>query len=165
MLISVIVPVYNVKEYLAKCLQSILEQTYKNIELICVDDGSTDGSGAICDEYAERDARVRVAHKVNGGVSSARNAGIELAQGDYIAFVDSDDWLDLDYFEQAVAILEREHPVSLLNNFVRDYGNGVLVNKFLGASNAKVMNSEEAIYAICDNRFTGWEAVATIMDS
>ena len=93
-LISVIVPVYNVEKYLARCVDSILRQTYENLEVILVDDGSHDASGQICEELAKTDARIRVIHKENGGLSSARNCGIEQARGDYLAFVDSDDWIE-----------------------------------------------------------------------
>lgn len=92
-LISVIVPVYKVEAYLDKCVKSILNQTYQNLEIILVDDGSPDNCPAKCDEYAEQDSRVKVIHKTNGGLSSARNAGMEIAKGDYIGFVDSDDWI------------------------------------------------------------------------
>ena len=91
--ISIIVPVYNVESYLRECLDSIVGQTYPLLDIIVVNDGSTDGSGAICDEYAERDSRIRVVHKKNGGLSSARNAGLDLVKGEFIAFVDSDDYL------------------------------------------------------------------------
>lgn len=91
--ISVIVPVYNVEEYLKRCVDSILCQTFSDLEIILVDDGSPDNCGAICDEYAKKDERVKVIHKQNGGLSSARNAGLEIASGEYIAFVDSDDWI------------------------------------------------------------------------
>lgn len=97
--ISVIVPIYNVEPYLCRCVDSILNQTFRDIEVLLVDDGSPDGCGAICDEYAARDARVRVIHKKNGGLSSARNAGIDEAAGEWLAFVDSDDWMDLDMLE------------------------------------------------------------------
>lgn len=92
--ISVIVPVYKVEKYIGQCIESILSQTFKDFELILVDDGSPDNSGAICDEYAQKDARIRVFHKENGGVSSARNTGIENASGQWIYFVDSDDWVE-----------------------------------------------------------------------
>ena len=93
-LISIIVPVYNVDAYIRDCLNSIARQTYKNIEVIMVDDGSTDASGQICDRYCELDERFHVIHKKNGGVSSARNSGLEAARGEYIGFVDPDDWID-----------------------------------------------------------------------
>ena len=92
--VSVIVPIYNAEKYLNKCLESIIGQTYKNLEIILVDDGSSDNSPIICDAWAQIDSRIRVIHKKNGGVSSARNAGIDLAQGDYIGFVDADDWIE-----------------------------------------------------------------------
>lgn len=98
-LVSVIVPVYNVEKYLSDCIDSIINQTYKNIEVILVDDGSPDGSGKIADDYAERDKRVKVIHKENGGVASARNVGIRNAKGAFITFVDSDDWIATDYIE------------------------------------------------------------------
>lgn len=91
MLVSIIVPVYNTDKYLKRCIDSILSQKYTDFELLLIDDGSTDRSGAICDEYAKMDSRIRVFHKVNGGVSSARNLGLEHAQGEWVAFVDSDD--------------------------------------------------------------------------
>lgn len=98
-LISVIVPVYNVEKYLEKCLDSILAQTLSDIEIIVIDDGSTDRSAEICDTYAQRDGRIKVLHKKNGGLSSARNAGLDIATGKYIALVDSDDWIADNMFE------------------------------------------------------------------
>lgn len=98
MFFSVIVPVYNVEKYLAQCLDSILSQSFKDYELIVVDDGSKDNSGKICDEYAEKDSRVKVIHKVNGGLSDARNAGTKAAQGEYIVYIDSDDYVLSDSF-------------------------------------------------------------------
>ena len=92
-LITVIVPVYKVERYLPRCIESILRQTYTNFELILVDDGTPDRSGIICDRYAEKDSRIRVIHKENGGVSTARNAGIDAAKGEWITFIDSDDWV------------------------------------------------------------------------
>lgn len=105
--ISVIVPIYKVEAFLPKCVESILGQTYPNLEVILVDDGSPDGCGALCDAYAQSDSRVRVIHKENGGLSDARNAGIEAATGDYLAFVDSDDWLEPDAYEAMLAAMQR----------------------------------------------------------
>lgn len=102
-LVSVIVPVYNAKRYIHTCIDSILAQTYRNIEVLLVDDGSTDQSGEICDEYAAREARVKVFHQTNGGVSTARNKGIECSKGQYIAFVDSDDSVETTYLEGLLA--------------------------------------------------------------
>ncbi|WP_164667396.1 glycosyltransferase family 2 protein [Virgibacillus doumboii] len=96
--ISIIVPVYNSSPYIKKCLDSILTQTFKNFELIVVNDGSTDHSGDICNQYAQKDNRVRVVHKKNGGVASARNTGLEMAKGEYVSFVDGDDWIYEDMY-------------------------------------------------------------------
>ncbi|MFJ8352992.1 glycosyltransferase family 2 protein [Bacillus paramycoides] len=97
--ISIIVPVYKVERYIHKCIDSILMQTFEDFELILVDDGSPDTCGEICDRYADKDIRIKVIHKENGGLSSARNAGLENAKGDYIGFVDSDDWIEPDMYE------------------------------------------------------------------
>ena len=105
-LISVIVPVYNVQQYLHKCIDSILGQTYTNLELILIDDGSTDGSGEICDEYMSHDARVHTLHKENGGVSKARNVALNIAKGDFVIFVDSDDWIEPNSLELSIKLLE-----------------------------------------------------------
>lgn len=99
-LISIIVPVYNVSLYLNQCIQSIINQTYKDLQIILVDDGSTDGSSQICDDYAKRDSRIEVIHKSNGGLVSARKAGIQIATGDYVGYVDGDDWIEPDMYEQ-----------------------------------------------------------------
>lgn len=106
--ISIIVPVYKVEKYLKKCVDSILNQTFSDIEVILVDDGSPDRSGIICDEYAKNDTRVKVIHKENGGLSSARNAGIEVAQGRFIGFVDSDDYIATDMYQLLYEDITRE---------------------------------------------------------
>lgn len=98
-LVSVIIPVYNVEKYLARCIQSVVNQTYLNLEILLVNDGSTDSSGKICDHFAENEDRVQVIHKKNGGLSDARNVGLDIAQGEWITFVDSDDWVSQDYIE------------------------------------------------------------------
>lgn len=108
-LISIIVPVYNVEKYLDKCVQSLLSQTYKNVEIILVDDGSPDNSGIMCDEYAAKDSRVKVVHKQNGGLVSARNAGFDVMTGDWHMYVDSDDWIELNTCEKLIAAINR-HP-------------------------------------------------------
>lgn len=106
-LISVIVPVYNVEAYLSRCVESIRNQTYQNLEIILVDDGTKDRCNVLCDEYALEDSRIRVIHKENGGLSSARNAGIDSAQGEYLAFVDSDDWIEPDTYEAMLAAAQK----------------------------------------------------------
>ncbi len=110
-LVSIVVPVYNVKPYLYQCINSIIKQDYTNLEIIIVDDGSTDGCAAICDEYAAKDDRIQVVHKTNGGLSSARNAGTKIAKGKYIAFIDSDDWVSEDYIS---------HQIRLANQYKAD---------------------------------------------
>lgn len=102
-IISVIIPVYKVEPYLRQCIDSVINQTYQSLEIILVDDGSPDNCGRICDEYAIRDDRIRVIHKKNEGLSAARNDGLRIATGEWIAFVDSDDWCELDYYECLVA--------------------------------------------------------------
>ncbi|MDN0066649.1 glycosyltransferase family 2 protein [Bacteroides gallinaceum] len=106
-LISVIVPVYNVEKYLAKCVDSILGQTYANLEIILVEDGSPDNCGKICEEYAKKDKRIKVIHKKNGGLSDARNVAIDVAKGEYITFVDSDDYVTSDYVETLYRLVEK----------------------------------------------------------
>lgn len=107
-LISVIVPIYKVEQYLNRCVQSIVDQTYKNLEIILVDDGSPDNSPAMCDAWAEKDDRVQVVHKKNGGVSSARNAGLDVANGAYIGFVDGDDYIESDMYAQLLQAIQKD---------------------------------------------------------
>ena len=104
-LISIIVPIYKVEPYLRKCVDSILSQTYTNLEIILVDDGSPDNCGAICDEYARKDSRIRVIHKPNGGLSDARNAGMDLMTGSLVAFVDSDDWIEPQMYQRLYELM------------------------------------------------------------
>lgn len=104
-LVTIIVPVYNVAPYLERCVDSLIAQTWRKLEILLVDDGSTDGSGSICDRYAEADSRIRVIHKENGGLSSARNAGLDAAAGDCIGFVDSDDWIAPDMYARMLALM------------------------------------------------------------
>lgn len=114
--ISVIVPVYNVEKYLHRCIDSIIHQTYQNLEIILIDDGSPDNCGNICDEYAHKDRRIKVVHKENGGLSDARNVGIENATGMYLAFLDSDDWVHNTYIEVLYNLLTNyEADISVCN--------------------------------------------------
>lgn len=119
--VSVVVPVYNVERYLKRCVDSILAQTEKSLEIILVDDGSTDASGAVCDAYASRYGNVRVHHKENGGLTSAWKAGLALAEGTYTGFVDSDDWIDPDMYERMLELAEREQADMTVCGLVFDF--------------------------------------------
>lgn len=119
--ISVIVPVYKVEPYLRQCVDNILGQTFRDFELILVDDGSPDCCPVICDEYAEQDSRVKVIHKENGGLSSARNAGLDVAKGDYIAFVDSDDWIHPEYLVQLMNAIQSQNADMAVCNIIPSY--------------------------------------------
>lgn len=120
--LSVIVPVYNVESYIRRCLDSILAQTYRNLEIILVDDGSTDTSGEICDEYAALDARVQVVHKENGGVFSARREGIMYVTGEYTTYADPDDWIEEETYEKMVERLLEYHPDMVVFGYKKEYG-------------------------------------------
>lgn len=126
--ISIIVPVYRVEKYLQRCVESLLSQTFGDIEIILVDDGSPDQCPAMCDQFSEKDSRIRVIHKENGGLSSARNAGIEIAQGKYIGFVDSDDDVADNMYERMHEIIERENVDFVMSDYIRIPDNG---EKFL----------------------------------
>lgn len=117
--ISVIIPVYNVEKYLNKCVDSVISQTYKDLQIILVDDGSTDGSSKICDEYAKADIRISVIHKQNGGLSSARNAGMEIVEGDYITFLDSDDYVSPTVYEELYKIIKSQDSDSIACTCIR----------------------------------------------
>ena len=117
--ISIIVPVYNAEEYLHRCFDSILNQTFTDFELILVDDGSTDRSGEICDEYAKNDKRITVIHKRNGGQAAARNSGLDIAKGDYIGFVDSDDWIHPQMYEILLECCKKHNADVSIGKYVR----------------------------------------------
>lgn len=126
-MITVIVPVYNVEKYLIKCIDSIITQTYKDLEIILVNDGSTDNSGKICDKYKSKDKRIKVIHKDNGGLSDARNCGLKISNGEYIVFLDSDDWVDENY-------------IKILYNLIKKYDSDMSICDF-----KKVYNEEEKL--------------------
>lgn len=129
--ISIIVPVYKVEKYLARCVDSILGQSYKNFELVLVDDGSPDNCGKICDEYAKKDCRVKVVHKKNGGLGSARNAGMDRAKGDYYIFVDSDDWIESEYLCRGIPLIEKNYDCIISGYYIDFTG----VNKTIKMKN------------------------------
>lgn len=124
-LISIIVPVYKVEDYLPRCIDSLLAQSYPNTEILLVDDGSPDNSGAICDEYVDKHPNIHVIHKENGGLSSARNAGIDAAKGDFLGFVDSDDWVEPDFYETLYEMAVRyDVPLVYAGRFDNSAANG-----------------------------------------
>ena len=145
-LISIIVPVYKVEKYLKRCVDSILTQTYLNMEIILVDDGSPDNCGAICDRYKETDNRVVVIHKRNGGLSDARNTAIPLAKGEYISFIDSDDWISSYYVEhlyEAVAKCDADIGISWFENVFE--GKALQSKSEEALSNYECLTAEECL--------------------
>lgn len=144
--LSIIVPVYKVEEFLDRCIESILAQTFNDYELILVDDGSPDRCGEMCENWAKRDNRIRVIHKENGGLSDARNAGIDVAVGEYIGFVDSDDYIKLDMFEVLKKNLEENDADISMCGYMDVYANGV--RKENSDRTVYVWNQNEAIYQI-----------------
>lgn len=127
--ISIVIPIYNDEKYISQCLNSIINQTYKNIEIILIDDGSTDNSKNICDEYAKKDKRVKVFHQKNSGVSKARNKGLDNITGDYVMFVDSDDWLEPNACEVLIEKIVNERLDVLIFNFYNEYSAKSVKNK------------------------------------
>lgn len=156
-MISVIVPVYNAEKYLRKCVDSIVDQTYRKLEIILVDDGSQDNSGMICDEYAQRDERVKVIHKENGGPASARNEGIKAATGDYVAFVDSDDWLDVNLYTDCILRMEYGTDVLLfgLKNVDIDGSNEVVIRPEMSEINISDSDKQKLFY-VTKNSLLGY---------
>ncbi|WP_297960241.1 glycosyltransferase [uncultured Ruminococcus sp.] len=152
-LISIIIPVYNVASYLCECLDSVVNQTYKNLEIIIVDDGSTDDSGQICDAYKKKDQRIRVIHQVNGGLSAARNAGLDIMSGDIVAFLDSDDALKLDFFQIMVQAMIKD-------------GVDIVVCEYYTCYTTKRMsgNCKKDIYRLENGIYTSSEALQRIAD-
>lgn len=147
--ISVVVPVYNVKDYLKKCVASILEQTYTNFELLLIDDGSIDGSGEICDLFVSQDSRVKTLHVDNGGVSRARNRGIQATSGQWICFIDSDDWVDKTMLEKLIKAA-KEHSAKLACCFFDEYRNGK-TERLFSLKNKYRADAKEIAKAFCFN--------------
>lgn len=113
-LVTVIVPIYNTSKYLQRCVKSIINQTYKKVEIILIDDGSTDCSSLMCDQFAKHDGRIKVIHKVNGGLSTSRNRGLDEAEGEWIVFVDSDDWIALNTIEFCVNCIQEDDSIDII---------------------------------------------------
>ena len=153
-LISVIIPIYNVEQFLSDCLDTVLWQTYKNLEIILVDDGSQDNSGQICDDFASRDNRIKVIHKKNGGVSSARNTGIDISTGEYIAFIDPDDCITKDYFSTHISTIKSEQAdtsavlVQEMIDFI-DIKSAMIINPS-PATNFEIKTEIESLNCILD---------------
>ena len=147
--ISVIIPVYKVESYLSKCLDSVLNQTHKNLEIILVDDGSPDHCGEICDNYAARDNRIQVIHKSNGGVSSARNAGLAVATGEWIGWVDSDDWIEPDMYEYLLkGVLENKADIAVCSRY-EEFPDQ---QKFKGWKQKELLDTEKALELLLRNQ-------------
>ena len=142
-LISVIVPVYNVKNYLKKCVDSILSQTYSVLQVILVDDGSTDGSGELCDLLAKCDKRIQVVHKSNGGLSDARNAGIEIAEGKYFSFIDSDDYIEPDMVESLYKLAKSTDCQITISNMKRFFSDGGIETFYEPVNQISVYEADE----------------------
>ena len=144
---SVIVPMYNVEKYLCKCVDSIRDQSLKDIEIILVDDGSPDRCGEIADEYAKVDNRVKVVHRSNGGLGPARNSGIEVATGEYIGFVDSDDWVEADMFEKLYQAA-KEHNSDIVFTGLKIIRHGELVSTYVHPFAGMTLNGQEEIFSL-----------------
>lgn len=155
-LISVIVPIYKVEDFLDQCVASIVEQSYHNLEIILVDDGSPDECPAKCDEWAKRDARVRVIHKKNGGLSDARNCGLRMASGTYVSFVDSDDWIAPDFYETLYRSMVENHAQIAASGIVWVYDDVKTNDRFVYEQ--QIFSAEEALETLIQGR--GFYAVA-----
>lgn len=129
-MISIITPIYQAEKYLEILINSIINQTYRDWELLLIDDGSTDGSAEICDRYAQKDKRIRVFHKANGGVASARNQAIEMSRGEFLAFADSDDWVEPDWLERLYTTAKEYDADIVVSDFYQEYSqNSVMRSK------------------------------------
>ena len=151
-MISVIVPVHNAAELLPRCVESILRQSYRALEIILINDGSTDGSGEVCDRYKQDDERVQVIHQENAGVSAARNAGLDAARGEWIGFVDADDWIEPEMFEKLRgAVLENKKNVAVCRH--ADYRSGIRISKKRCLKAPGVLSQETALWHLLSYRY------------
>jgi len=143
-LISIIIPVYNTEQYLRECLDSVVNQTYKNLEIIIIDDWSTDNSGKICDEYANNDKRIKVLHQKNADLSAARNAGLKIATWEYIWYIDSDDYVELDMYEKLYSLIETSKSDLVICNWYINQKDGLWI-KNTKFPNKKIVDPDEAL--------------------
>ena len=158
-MISVIVPVYNVEKYLRKCLDSILNQTYQNFEVILVNDGSTDDSGKICNEYALRNPVIKAFHKKNGGLSEARNYGVVYAKGEYVTFIDSDDYIDYHYLERMKKALNLSNADIVIVGQIDETEDGnILGIKGDSKEEIKILSPMQTLEKMCYEREIGSSA-------
>lgn len=157
--ISVIVPVFNVENYLEKCIKSIINQAYKNIEIILIDDGSTDKSGIICDKFAQKYSNIKVIHKKNGGLSSARNKGIEIAKGRYLSFIDSDDWIEQNFYNELINSADKyEAEIVIANKVEYIEKNGKYIKS--NDNDILIFNSEQIIEKYIEGKWiAAWDKI------
>lgn len=153
-LLSIAMPVYNVEKFLKKSISSVLQQEIKNFELIMVDDGSTDSSGMICDTYAKKDSRIRVVHKSNGGVVSARKTALKLSKGEYITFLDPDDWIDSSGYKKLIDYMKYYDADIGIGGYLLDYG--YKTKKEFNTNSNMVLNKEKALTEILKGKLFSW---------
>lgn len=146
--VSIIIPVYNTGKFLKRCIDSIINQTLDDIEIICVNDGSTDNSPGILEEYTDKDSRIKIINQENQGISCARNKGIECAEGEFIGFVDSDDWVDRDFFEKLYSAAQKYNADIAAGEIVQT--NGIKFKKFLKFNSEKVFTNTNKKYKVCN---------------
>lgn len=152
-LVSIVIPIYNVESYLRQCIDSVMNQTHRNLDIILVDDGSTDSSGRIADEYAQADSRITVVHKMNGGLSDARNVGTSIAKGDYLFYLDSDDYIDPSAIERLLHVAKSGDCDIVQGSFYYLYSDHLLFDKRYGTSgnNPSILTKNDAMKYLLDN--------------
>lgn len=159
-LVSIIVPIYKVEPYLRRCLDSIVNQTYTNLEIILVDDGSPDGCPQICDEYAAKDKRIVVIHKENGGLSDARNAGLDICKGEYVSFVDSDDWVAYSFVESLLQVISQSKAEIGVTSFIRTSNSFTAEIKPETKPNIEELNPQQSVKKLWSDEYvtfvTAW---------
>lgn len=156
--ISVIIPVYNTSRYLDRCLKSVIEQDFRDIEIICVNDGSTDNSLEILNKFAQQDERIKIINKSNGGLTTARNAGLRIATGDYCLNIDSDDWIEQGYLKKIYEKAKKENLDMVISDIIFDYEykNKSVIKKDLDIEDKKILTGEEYLYIFFTKNFMGY---------